>query len=138
MNELQYGQLKQAVHPVVSQLTEKLIWQPDQRFDAVVTEVPRPLLEQVRKELAQLYPHQWDKKTIRQAPHLIRRGAGLFAQMENSQVLFTNQGSESEQVMAAWWPWGPDAPVSLRLFKSDVNKQAVPLTFIEKVKALFN
>ncbi|MCU4677518.1 hypothetical protein N7931_17990 [Catenovulum sp. 2E275] len=138
MNELQFEKLKQTAHPIVIQLTEKLIWQPDKRFDALVAEVPKPIMAQVKNELSQVFTENWDKKTIRKAPQTIRRGAGLFAQMENRQLLFSNQpDNQQANIMAAWWPWGPDAPASLRLFIADPQTSQPKTGWREKLKAIF-
>ncbi len=136
MNELQLERLKQAAHPVIQVLTEKLIWQPDPRFDAMVAEIPKPLLDQVKAQLSEAFSNHWDKKSIRKAPQTVRRGAGLFAQMENNQLLFSDFGPSTEvDVMAAWWPWGPGAPASLRLFVSDVPATPESKSLIDKFKS---
>lgn len=135
MNESQLNQLKHLSTAVKAKLPESLIWQMDNRFDALIAEIPKPKLVQVKNDLSDLFEHSWDKKTIRQAPSNIKRGAGTFSQMESGQLLFTHKGvSEQNCIMAAWWPWGPNAPVSLRLFVMDMQNNAVPESWFGRAK----
>lgn len=122
MNEHQLKQLNQLSAVVQTNLPQSLVWQTDNRFDALIAEIPKPKLAQVKEDLAELFEHAWDKKTIRQAPSGIKRGSGVFSQMETGQLLFTHHTlTEQTSLMAAWWPWGPGAPASLRLFIADTQ-----------------
>lgn len=135
MNECQLKQLNQLAVVVQTQLPDGLVWQTDNRFDALVAEIPKPKLALIKSDLAELFEHAWDKKTIRQAPSKIKRGAGTFSQMESGQLLFTGLNkTQQAQLMAAWWPWGPDAPASLRLFVADMDNISEPDNWLVRVK----
>ncbi|KMT66040.1 hypothetical protein [Catenovulum maritimum] len=106
--------IKQHGDSLLAKLPKGIEWQPDQRFDALIAEIPKPLMPEVSQTLKEHFSQKWNNKNIKKAPKEVKQGAGIFADMERDQLLFGEE--ESPEVMAAWWPWGPGAPASLRIF----------------------
>lgn len=106
--------IKQKSGELISLLPDNLEWQPDQRFSAIIAEVPKSEMETVRAALDTYFSTCLDRKTIRSANKILKTEAGIFADMEKHQFLYA--ASDDSKIMAAWWPWAPGAPASLRLF----------------------
>ncbi|MER2491959.1 hypothetical protein [Catenovulum sediminis] len=124
MNETELNHLKTAAEPLIQQLPEELEWLPDNRFNALMAEVPKPLFEFILPWLESEFGHKWDRSDIRKAPAEVKDGAGMFAKMENRQYLYSYLPGSNNRLMVAWWPWGPGAPASLRIFlAAEVDEQ---------------
>jgi len=63
--------------------------------------------------------------------------AGSFSKVVKKQKLFSTNIERHPKVMAAWWPWGHGATVSIRLFLTDTSPFVAKTGFIYKLSRLF-
>ncbi len=81
---------------------------------------------------------KWDRKTIRNAPDIVKTGAGEFGDMRSGQLLFTSDPKGNMLILAAWWPWGDGEVVSLRIASSAEESPYSEKTVIfQRFKHLF-
>lgn len=113
----------ESIQTALSQYTE-CTW--DDRHQALLAEFSVDHSDPIMTILLQSFPHSWDSKTIKKANPILKHKAKHFAELKVSQRLLTKGIDGSEDLMAAWWPWGHGATVSIRIFR--VNQEA----YIEK------
>lgn len=137
MSEIDTAQvdLNQLAKPLIEKLPDQLNWQQDNRFNALMAEVPKPLFEIILPWLEAEFSHKWDRDNVNKAPDLVKLGAGIFAKMEKGQFLFSGIDVD-EKLMLAWWPWGPGAPASLRIFVAKDPAGIKAPGFLSKLKSL--
>jgi hypothetical protein len=93
--------------------------------------------DQVLFSLQEILPEVWDVKTIKKAPDEVKHFAGEFSKLIKKQKLFSSSIQRHLKVMAAWWPWGHGAAVSVRLFLTDPSSYIAKTGFIQKLSRLF-
>ncbi|EWH10910.1 hypothetical protein DS2_06451 [Catenovulum agarivorans DS-2] len=137
MSDAQTAQpdLNKQAKPLIDKLPDELNWQQDNRFNALMAEVPKPLFEIILPWLEAEFEHKWDRDNIKKAPDLVKLGAGMFAKMEKDQFLFSGIDID-EKLMLAWWPWGPGAPASLRIFIAQDPEDIKQPGVFSKIKSL--
>jgi hypothetical protein len=90
-------------------------WCWDKEFNLALTVIDRQDEIMIELPLTLEFPHSWDFTTINHADPCIRdffqSGFGVVP----GQKVFTTDPVNSVILFAAWWPWGDDARISLRL-----------------------
>lgn len=93
----------------------KTPWQWDNGFNLALTVIERQDDVMIELPLTLEFPHKWDFSTIDDADEAIRDffqvGFGLIP----GQKLFTTDPIDGKVLYVAWWPWGDDARISLRM-----------------------
>ena len=119
-------------------LSDKLTWKWDDFHHALLSEFSVDHEHHVFHTLQQHFPHVWDKKSIKQAPRLLKHRAGYFGKLDKQQKLLTLDEQGESQVMLAWWPWGHGATISVRIFRTDDTPYQPESGILAKLKGLFN
>lgn len=103
-------------------LSDQLEWKWDDFHQALLAEFSVDHEQRVFLTLQQHFPFQWENKSIKKAPPLIKHRAARFARLDKSQRLLTLDDTGTQEVMVAWWPWGHGATISVRIFRADTSE----------------
>ncbi|WP_299084571.1 hypothetical protein [uncultured Paraglaciecola sp.] len=122
---------------VVDALDPIVKWKYDDFHQVMLAEFSVDKQDQVLIALQQVLPMQWDAKSIKKAPDEVRHYAGVFSKLVKQQKLFSTNIEYQPTVMAAWWPWGHGATVSVRLFLTNTAPYVAKTGIIHKLTRLF-
>lgn len=96
-------------------IPDKTPWRWDREFNLALTVIERQDDVVIELPLTQEFPYKWDFSTIDDADQAVRdffeAGFGLIP----GQKLFTTDPIDGKVLYVAWWPWGDDARISLRM-----------------------
>ena len=96
-------------------IPEKCPWRWDKEFNLALTVIDRQDEIMIELPLTLEFAHKWDFTTINDADAPIRdffeSGFGVVP----GQKVFTTDPIDGVVLYAAWWPWGDDERISLRL-----------------------
>lgn len=122
---------------VIEALSNIVKWKYDDFHKVMLAEFSVDKQDQVLFTLQQVLPVNWDVKTIKKAPGEVKHYAGAFSKLVKKQKLFSINIERQPKVMAAWWPWGHGATVSLRLFLTDTSPYVAKTGIIHKLTQIF-
>ena len=122
---------------VIEALSPILKWKYDDFHKVILAEFSVDKEDQVFFTLQQVMPVCWDAKSIKKAPGQVKHYAGTFAKLIKNQKLLSTNIDNHPQIMAAWWPWGHGATISLRLFLTDTSPYVEKSGLIHKLSRLF-
>ncbi|WP_293747104.1 hypothetical protein [uncultured Paraglaciecola sp.] len=122
---------------VIEALSSIVKWKYDDFHKVMLAEFSVDKQDQVLFTLQQVLPVSWDINTIKKAPGEVKHYAGSFSKLVKQQKLFSTSVERHPKVMAAWWPWGHGATVSVRLFLTDTSPYVAKTGFINKLTRLF-
>jgi len=90
-------------------------WQWDREFNLALTIINRQDEITVELPLKLEFAHQWDFSSINEADapvrHYFHTGFGVVP----GQKIFTSDPVNGVTLFVAWWPWGDDERISLRV-----------------------
>jgi len=90
-------------------------WRWDKEFNLALTVIDRQDEIMIELPMTLEFDHKWDFATINDADAPVRdffqSGFGVVP----GQKLFTMDPVQGVVLFAAWWPWGDDERISLRL-----------------------
>ena len=96
-------------------IPEDFPWRWDKEFNLALTVIDRQDEIMIELPLALEFAHKWDFSTINDAESSIRdyfqAGFGIVP----GQKVFTMDPINGVVLYVAWWPWGDDERISLRL-----------------------
>jgi hypothetical protein len=90
-------------------------WQWDREFNLALTTVKSQDAVMVELPLAIEFAHQWDFSSIDEADAPVRDFFHAGVGVVPGQKVFTTDPVAGVILFAAWWPWGDDAQISLRV-----------------------
>ncbi len=112
-------------------------WKYDSFQNVMLAEFSVDKEEQVLISLQQVFPDSWDAKSIRKAPAKVKHYAGPFAKLAKKQKLLAANLNNQTRIMAAWWPWGHGATVSVRLFLTNTEPYVEKPSLLHKLRNFF-
>ncbi|MFT2090240.1 hypothetical protein [Paraglaciecola sp. 2405UD69-4] len=133
----QEEQLKLHGKSALDALTPIVKWKYDNFHKVMLAEFSVDKEEQVLITLQQIFPDSWDAKSIKKAPPKVKHYAGPFAKLVKKQKLLSANPDNHPRVMAAWWPWGHGATVSVRLFLTNTEPYVEETSLFSKLRNLF-
>ncbi len=114
-------------------IPEKCPWRWDKEFNLALSVIDRQDEIMVELPLTLEFTHKWDFTTINNADAAIRdyfqAGFGLVP----GQKLFTMDPVNDVVLYAAWWPWGDDERISLRLGLVSVSDEKLDNAEIKRL-----
>ncbi len=90
-------------------------WRWDREFNLALTTIDSQDAVMVELPLAIEFAHQWDFTSIEEADTPVRDFFHAGVGVVPGQKVFTTDPVEDVILFAAWWPWGDDAQISLRV-----------------------
>ena len=101
---------------VIDALSPLVKWKYDEFHKVMLAEFSADKEQQVMFALQSVLPVSWDAKSVKKAPKQGKHYAGSFAKLVKNQKLFAENNMSHSNIMAAWWPWGHGATISVRVF----------------------
>lgn len=96
-------------------LPENSPWRWDREFNLALAVIDKQDAIVVELPLTLEFTHKWDFTTINDAEAAIREFFQAGFGIVPGQKVFTMDPLNGVVLYAAWWPWGDDARISLRL-----------------------
>jgi hypothetical protein len=112
---LNKSDLKEACKGLFDDFEGVLTLKWDKGFEAFSAEFSVEDQEKVSSVLDRHLNLKWDKNTIRTAPDIIKKKTGDFGDLRPGQMLFTSDPEGDVLIFAAWWPWGNNETISMRI-----------------------
>lgn len=102
-----------------------LTWKWDDRFETVLAEFSIDQKEEITSILKSHMGDIWDGGNFQQAPEIIKFVIKFFGGIHPGQELFTTRTDRDDLMLCAWWPWGNQKMISIRLgvFVQSLNDQ---------------
>lgn len=136
--------IEQITQYLVDEFGDDYPWRWEEDKNLRLSEFASNKKDKIFSQLEKLFEHQWNRKSIKRAPHNLQLQLGELAKLKEQQVLFTSPANESRpMLLAIWWPWGHGGTVSLRLTVLNETYQASEIkpekdSFLEVIKKLFS
>ena len=108
-------------------------WRWDKEFNLALTVIDRQDEIMIELPLTLEFAHKWDFATINDAEAPVRdffqSGFGVVP----GQKVFTTDPVQEIILFAAWWPWGDDARISLRLGLVSLSEKKLAATEVKNL-----
>lgn len=113
------------IEHIIEAIGNDLNWRYDDKFAGQLSEFAQNRGENIAHRLAELFPHQWHVKNIKQAPPALKNALLAHAKLNKNQCIYTIPNQNGDPVIAAyWWPWGHGGTISLRLVSLSCDYQS--------------
>ena len=126
------------------QLGDNITWKYEERLSVMLSEFAQNKSAVILEILQVSFPHQWDKKSVKQLPSELKAQLNDLVQLTKEQLIFTIPANGSMPAMVAfWWPWGHGGTYSLRIkllsesYHFDPSAK-VNIGFLAKLKQFFS
>jgi hypothetical protein len=130
--------LKGACQALLEDSEALVSWKWDKRFESLVSVFETEGADEVRSIIERHLDQVWDHKSIRKAPAPVQTGLDGFGDLRKGQLFFTSDPDQQPLVVGAWWPWGDQSAVSLRLASpSDEAGEAAAPGIFARIRGLF-
>jgi hypothetical protein len=96
-------------------IPDRCPWRWDKEFNLALTVIDRQDEIMIELPMTLEFNHKWDFATINEADTPIRNFFQSGIGVVPGQKLFTMDPVRGIVLFAAWWPWGDDERISLRL-----------------------
>jgi len=117
---------------------ELLEWSFDARFRAAAATFESSESATVRAALEQGFEAAWTTPTIGQAPTRAQELATKLGGLRPGQILFGTNADSDPILFGAWWPWGNETTISIRvLFSARVFDDAGKAAMLADFKGWF-
>jgi hypothetical protein len=94
---------------------DQLIWEWDDRFEAVLATCTTKNKEDVQQALKRHLKTIWSSSNTEEAPEVILDLISHFGGLMPGQLLFTSDPEQEMLLCSAWWPWSDGDTVSIRI-----------------------
>jgi hypothetical protein len=116
---MQTGGLSSAqIFEALSQLRAKWPkrgWSWDHRLTCVASSFSVEIASDARAAALVALPHEWNHRTVFQAPAPVMEVAETSGGVRTDQFLFSTAAGGRLIAYGLWWPWGDDTTISLRV-----------------------
>lgn len=109
------SRLEKQCRDLVEMFKNELTWKWDDRFETVLAEFDVKDKDQVHANLKSIMGSIWDDKNAEESPEIVRLVIAYFEGIGPRQLLFTSDPDEDDIILCAWWPWGNDTTISIRI-----------------------
>lgn len=115
MHDPTQAELEKNFKELASSFKGSLAWKWDSRFDTVLAEFGTDKKNNVRAILDQYLSNTWDSSNIGKAPDAVQRINVDLGKLRSGQLLLTSDPKQDAFIFCAWWPWGDDKTISIRI-----------------------
>lgn len=125
-------------------LGDNITWQYEERLAVMLSEFAQNKSAVILAILQASFPHQWDKKSVKKLPSVLKTQLNDLAKLTKDQLIFTAPATDTMPALVAfWWPWGHGGTYSLRIKLLNESYQYDPAVvnqqgLLAKLKAIFN
>lgn len=92
----------------------KIKWEHDGRFNAALAALDRETADSLIDDITSCFENRYDHKTYKKGSKQEKKLAKALFGLSKGQFLFTSTDEEIT-LYGAWWPWGDNSSVSLRV-----------------------
>ncbi|OGS21786.1 MAG: hypothetical protein A2252_06570 [Elusimicrobia bacterium RIFOXYA2_FULL_39_19] len=138
MEQETVNEIEKRCNNIKTALSETLKWRRDDRFELLLAEFKIENIEKVTAVLATELEQKWDAKTISSASKDIQKINKQLGGLRDAQLLYTANINSKVILLCAWWPWGNNQNVSIRVgLKSLDNKLLSEINTTVNIPAIF-
>ena len=131
MPSIDLDALKSICQRISLNLPQNAPWRWDREFNLALTVIDRQDEIMVGLPLSLEFAHTWDFSSINDADTALRDFfQGDFGIIPGQKV-YTSHPVSGVLLYAAWWPWGDDERISIRLGLVSVAGQKLPGTAVK-------
>jgi hypothetical protein len=107
--------LEKSCRQLVNTLGKKLTWKWDERLETVLAEFSVTDKESIHQILAGHMGKTWEPDNAGSVPGVVQMVIDYFGGLNPGQTLLTSDPDQDGLLLCAWWPWGNDTTISIRL-----------------------
>ena len=96
-------------------LEKKLVWKWDAIFETALAEISVADKEGIYGILTHHMGKTWNTDNADSAPGVVQMVIDYFGGLNPGQTLLTSDPDKDGLLLCAWWPWGNNATISIRL-----------------------
>jgi len=117
--------LEESCRKLMATLGKKITWKWDKRFETVLAEFSVADKEIIYQAIAPHMGKIWDTDTIGDIPSVVQMVMDYFGGMNPGQRLLTSDVDVDGLLLCAWWPWGNNTTISIRIgvFADSLNDE---------------
>jgi hypothetical protein len=119
MHDLNQSDLESVCRECFMAFQGVLSWKWDSRFETALAEFSVDNKDSVREILGRYLSIAWDSSDIAKAPDALQMIASRLGGLRSGQLLFASDSSQKAFVFGAWWPWGNEKTISIRVAPLD-------------------
>ena len=119
MHDLNKSDFENVCRELLSAFQGVLSWQWESRFEVALAEFSLNDKDKVRAILERYLNIAWDSSSIGRAPDNVQKIASYLGGLRSGQLLFTSDPNQDAFIFGAWWPWGDEQTISIRIAPSD-------------------
>ena len=135
MNDLNQSDIEKTCKQLFDEFRGILSWKWDDWVGTILAEFSADKKEDIRAILEKFFPASWDSSNIDTAPQIVQTLDEHLGGIRPTQLLFTTHPDHNAFVFCAWWPWGSQMTISLRIAIFDKNlSKAEESKLIEQLK----
>lgn len=108
-------------------------WQWDTRFNVALVVIDKNSMAAILALISQEFKQNWNNANIDSAPEAIMDVVNNVFGIQPGQILFNSDDQNDLILLAAWWPWGNGASISLRIGLFQPKEQAISPADMEKL-----
>lgn len=134
-------EVEQQTAELRSKLGDNITWKYEARYDVMLSEFAQNKSDGVFESLAPLFKFQWDYRSAKKLPKVLKDELRDLARVsKNQKLLLIPKQGDTPAIVAFWWPWGHGGTYSLRLKILESNISDVDLVKEESgfLRRLFN
>jgi hypothetical protein len=120
----EWSDIENIVKGLVGDLKEALTWSWEDRFQATLAEFPASDKDRVLRLLEPRFDSLWDAASISEAPPRIYEICQKYGGLRSGQLLLATDPGKDILILGAWWPWGNQKTISLRVIPVDSDTPA--------------
>jgi hypothetical protein len=138
MAQSDWSGFEKTVRGVVGDLKEVLTWSWDGRFEAALAEFQAGEKERVLKVLEARFDSLWEAGSLSTAPKRIVKLCKSLGGLRSGQMLLATDPNQDLLLLGAWWPWGNQKTISIRIIPTASNEESPEFRdFVGSLKGWF-
>ena len=119
MSDSQELDLKAVCKEIIDAFEGMVVWKFDGRFKTLLTEFSAEKQATVQDVLNRYFSITWDSTNIDHAPEIVKVIDRHLGGLRPGQLFFNTDPDLDAFIFCAWWPWGDNQTVSIRVAPFD-------------------
>ena len=132
MHDLDTSGIEKRCKEILSVFKGVLAWKWDNRFETVLAEFGVDKKDDIQEILGRYLSFTWDSASIGNAPHIVQTINDRLGRLRAGQLLLTSDPNGHTLIYCAWWPWGNEKTISIRIAPS--LTQSLDSERVEKIR----
>lgn len=138
MSEQTKGAFEKLCQEMLDAFGGVLTWKWDPRFESLLIEFGQDNMQSIRDVLDKHLNYVWEKASLKQAPEVVQEVGDRLGGLMTNQLLFSSDTDKGIRIFCAWWPWGDQSTISIRLAPDyNIFENPAKSGLIEQTKKMF-